>query len=124
MTGGLLLTLAAFAGFGLAFLGYAGLLGRLPPNRWAGIRTPFTRASTQNWYDTHRAAAPIMIFGGILAGAVALAFLPFAFAEEIGPTFATIVVAACAVLILITAFLGWYAGTSFAAGRAQRPSGE
>ena len=119
---GILLTFAALAGFAIAFLGYLGLTGKLPPNGYAGIRTPFTMATSENWYDTHRAAAPIMMFGGMLVFAVAIAFVPFAFAGEISPTVGLVVVIVCGVFTVITAALGWYAGTSYAAARSIRKS--
>jgi uncharacterized membrane protein len=118
MLAGLLLSLVAFSSFLVVLLGYMGLIGKLPPNRWAGIRTSFTRASDENWYSTHRAAAPVMMFGGVLVLAVAGAFVPFAFAGEISETLGLIVVGVCGVLTLITVVMGWYAGTSYAAARA------
>jgi uncharacterized membrane protein len=120
---GLVLLLVALAGFAITFVGYMGLLGKLPPNPWAGIRTSFTRASDENWYNTHRAAAPVMMFGGVLVLSIALAFMPFAFAGRLSDTISTIVVAVAGVLALMTAGLGWYAGTSYAAARAMHGGG-
>ena len=59
-----------------------------------------------------------MMFGGVLALSIALAFLPFAFADKLGNTISLIVLALCAVLILVTVGIGWYAGTAYAAARA------
>lgn len=50
-----------------AAVGVAGLLGRFPGNRWAGVRTKETLRSEEAWVLAHRVAAP-----GFLGGAVAL----------------------------------------------------
>lgn len=50
-----------------AFVGVAGLAGKLPGNRWAGVRTKETVGSREAWELAHRVAAP-----GFLGGAVAL----------------------------------------------------
>jgi uncharacterized membrane protein len=118
MAGTALLAIVAAGSFAIVFLGYMGLMGKLPPNRWAGIRTPFTRSSDENWYNTHRAAAPVMIFGGVLVLAVSMAFLPFSIAGRLGDAWAVGAAAACAVLTVITVAMGWYAGTSYAAARS------
>lgn len=124
MVFGILLTVAALAGFAMAFLGYMGLLGKLPPNGYAGIRTSFTMATSENWYDTHKAASPVMMFGGILVFSVALAFLPFAYAGEVSGTVGFVVVVLCGVLTIMTTALGWYAGTAYAAARSTRSGGQ
>jgi uncharacterized membrane protein len=118
MGAGIGLVVVAAGAFVVVFLGYMGLVGKLPPNRWAGIRTPFTRKNDENWYNTHRAAAPVMIFGGVLVLSIALALIPFAFAERLSGTFSFIAAMACAVLLLTTVGLAWYAGTAYAAARA------
>jgi uncharacterized membrane protein len=120
MAFGILLTFVAIAGFAITFLGYLGLVGKLPPNGYAGIRTPFTMATSENWYDTHRAAAPIMMFGGILVFAIAMAFVPFAFSGQVSGTVGLVVVIVCGILTVTTAALAWYAGTSYAAARSTR----
>ncbi|MFT3716537.1 MAG: SdpI family protein [Gordonia sp. (in: high G+C Gram-positive bacteria)] len=64
---------AAVIAFAIAALwavtGVAGLLGRLPGNRWIGVRTPETGRTPETWTLAQRVAAP-----GYLGGAVA-AFL-------------------------------------------------
>ncbi len=63
--------IAAVAAFALAVVwavtGLAGLAGKLPGNRWTGVRTKATRESEQAWILAQRVAAP-----GYLGGAVAL----------------------------------------------------
>lgn len=50
-----------------AVVGLAGLVGKLPGNRWVGVRTRETIRSQDAWTLAHRVAAP-----GFLAGAAAL----------------------------------------------------
>jgi uncharacterized membrane protein len=51
----------------MAFLG--NLLGKVRRNFWIGIRTPWTLASDEVWFATHRLAARLMVASGLL-GAV------------------------------------------------------
>lgn len=94
----------------LAAVGVLGLLGRLPRNSWAGIRLPYTMETDQRWYDTHRGAAPVLIFGGIAVAAVNLAFLPFALVGNIPAGLAVAValgsVAVSLLIVLQAAFVG------------------
>jgi uncharacterized membrane protein len=93
----------------VAAVGFLGLLGRLPPNDWAGIRTRFTRSSDEHWYATHRAAAPIMIFGAIPVAVAAFAFLPFVLLGEVGMSVITGLALGSAAIILVTTIAGaWY----------------
>ena len=115
---GLALLATTLGSGALVYIGLLGLLGKLRPNRWAGIRTSFTHASEENWYDTHKAAGPVFVFGGIFAAAVSLAFVPFALAGKLNLVVGVAVLVLVATVILLTALLGLYAGTSFAAARA------
>jgi uncharacterized membrane protein len=47
-------------------------LGRLRPNWFVGIRTPWTLASDEVWRRTHRLAATLMVGGGFLLLPLAL----------------------------------------------------
>lgn len=106
-----LFLLIGLTGCSLAYLAWLGSQGRLRPNRWTGIRTPFTMASEENWYRTHRAAAPILMAAGValvvggflLAGAAIAGRLPSSVA--IG---ALLTLAAVA---LVGAIGGWLIGT-------------
>jgi uncharacterized membrane protein len=51
----------------MAFIG--NLLGKVRRNFWIGIRTPWTLASDEVWFATHRLAARLMVVAGLL-GAV------------------------------------------------------
>ena len=99
------------AGAGFLLLGWLSLQNKLPSNAWAGIRTPYTRSSDEAWYATHRAAAPILVWGGVAVLAAGLAFLPFALAGKLGDALTTGVVVALAVMIGATAVAGWVYGT-------------
>lgn len=92
-------------------IGILGLLERLPPNGLAGIRTRYTRASRENWYRTHRAAAPLLIFGGVAVTMAALAFLPFAVAGKLSDRVVAVVVAVFAGVLLAVAVAAWLFGT-------------
>ena len=69
-----LLTLAVV----LAAVGLAGVLERLPPNRWIGLRAPVVRADDAAWRIGHRAAGATLIAaaGPPLLLAVALIAAP------------------------------------------------
>ena len=59
-----------FGGLGLLVIGLLALRGKLRRNHVAGIRTPFTMRSDENWYATHRHAAPVLIFAGVAVTAM------------------------------------------------------
>ena len=58
----------------LAGVGLAGLLGRLPRNRVAGVRTPASLASAEAFRVANRVAAPAVLAGALVLvlGALAL----------------------------------------------------
>ncbi len=47
------------------------LLGRLKPNFYAGIRTPWTLSNEEVWRRTHRLGGKLFFFGGILGAILA-----------------------------------------------------
>ncbi len=83
-----------FVAVGLAlFLLLPGnFIGRLRPNWFMGIRTPWTLASDDVWRRTHRLAARLMVGGGLLVLPLSL-LLPAPMA-----LIATVVVTLCATL--------------------------
>jgi uncharacterized membrane protein len=111
------LLLVTLASVGMVTVGWLGLLGKLPPNHFAGIRTPFTRSSRENWYATHRAAGPVLIFGGVAAVMAGLAFLPFTIAGKVSDGVVAGVCVAMAGVLVVAAVASWRVGTRSA--RAQ-----
>ncbi|MCC6382922.1 MAG: SdpI family protein [Dehalococcoidia bacterium] len=99
------------AGSVVVAVGLLALLGRLPPNSYAGIRTPYTRSSPENWYRTHRAGAPLLIFGGVAVVMAALAFLPFALAGKLADVLTAGVSLGAAALLAGCAVAAWLIGT-------------
>ena len=54
-------------------------MGKVRRNFWVGIRTPWTLASEQVWYSTHRFAARTMVAGALLSLAATWMGLPLSF---------------------------------------------
>jgi uncharacterized membrane protein len=53
------------AGIGLLFILLGNVMGKLRPNYFAGIRTPWTLESRTVWFKTHRLGGRLMVAGGI-----------------------------------------------------------
>lgn len=98
-------------------LGWMSLQGTLRPNMWAGIRTPYTRENDENWYATHRAAAPVLIWSGVAVLATGLAFLPFALAGKLDDGLVAAVTLVLTGLLLMGALGSWLYGTRVARSR-------
>ena len=82
-------------GLVVAATGIAGLLEKLPPNRFVGIRTPEAVKNAQTWALANRVAGPttalagtLLIVGGFAAvgigGLVGIAIAGVAFATAVG----------------------------------------
>ena len=52
--------------FGLFFAFMGNLMNSIKPNYFAGIRTPWTLESEDNWRSTHRIAGRLWFIGGII----------------------------------------------------------
>ena len=104
------LAVVALLGILMVVVGWMGLIGNLPRNHIAGIRTPFTQSSDEAWKATHRAGAPYLIFGGVAAAMVALAFLPFAAAGKVSNGIAQVAVLVAAMALATAAVAGWQVG--------------
>ncbi|KAA0025011.1 SdpI family protein [Antrihabitans cavernicola] len=50
----------------VAAVGVAGLIGRLPRNRWAGVRTPEAMRDDESFKLANKVAAPTMLAAGLL----------------------------------------------------------
>lgn len=59
------------AGFALVMLG--GVMGKLRPNWFVGVRTPWTLSSKKAWVGTHRLAGWLFVLSGLILWAVMLA---------------------------------------------------
>jgi uncharacterized membrane protein len=62
------------AGMALLFLVLGNLMGKIRPNYFLGVRTPWTLESREVWQKTHRLAGKLMVGGSavMLAGALLL----------------------------------------------------
>jgi len=108
------------AGLVLFLVGWMALHGKLPPNHLAGIRTPFTLRSKENWYVSHRHAAPVLIFAGVAVAATGAALLPFAAAGSLPAGFVAGASGAMAALVLVAAVGAWLYGTRRARAELDR----
>lgn len=107
---GVSISLLIVVGLVVVVLGFLGLVGKLPRNHVAGIRTRYSLASDRNWYATQRAGAPWLIFGGVAVVIVGLAFVPFVFAGKLSTTPATAVTIVLVAILIITGLGAWFFG--------------
>ena len=63
---------AVFFGMGILFVVIGNLLGKVTRNFFVGIRTPWTLASEEVWYRTHRLAGKLFVLAGLVVAANAL----------------------------------------------------
>ncbi len=110
----------AAGGLAFGFVGRKAAEGTLRPNRWAGIRTPYTYSSDEAWYATHRHAGPILERTGLAVGVASLVLLVFTAAGVLGPAEAAVAALGLAALMVIAAIVAWWLGTS----RARREMGQ
>lgn len=106
------LLVVTLGGIAVSVVGWLGLLGKLPPNRVAGIRTPYALSSPERWYAVHRAGAPWLLFGGVAVAMAGFAFTPFALAGAVPDALALAVVLVCAAIILVAALGSWQVGVA------------
>lgn len=66
---------ALMAGLGIIFTAVGAFLGRVGPNPFVGVRTPWTYKSRLAWERSNRLAGRLFFFGG-LAAVVAAPFVP------------------------------------------------
>jgi uncharacterized membrane protein len=78
-----------FAGVGVLHVVLGGVMGKLRPNWFIGIRTPWTLSSKRSWVRTHRVAGVVFVLGGAAMTAAALlrpsSALAAIFAFALGP---------------------------------------
>ena len=66
----------------IVFIGFAligNFLGKTRPNRYMGIRTPWTYASEEVWNETHQRAGKLWFYGGFLGAGLCFLGLPIWF---------------------------------------------
>ena len=90
----------AVGGVGLLFALIGNYLGRLEPNWFVGIRTPWTLSSNTVWRRTHRVGGWIFVLGGLAI--VATVFLPAAALPIVLATVGTVVV-----VPVVLSYLWW-----------------
>ena len=79
---------------GLLFIVVGNTMGKLRPNAYAGVRTPWTLTSKLSWTKTHRLAGFLFIGTGVLVPVLALISPPVAMAAVLVGTLATTVISA------------------------------
>ncbi len=94
----------------LTAVGWVAWLGKLPRQYIVGIRTPYTMATDEQWFATHKYGAPYLIFGGVATLAMSLAVLPFAIAGAVPTAFASAVLLVATLVVLSAALCSWYFG--------------
>jgi len=110
------LVAATLGGLVFIWIGVLGLLGRLPPNRWAGIRTPATFASPEAWRAGHRAGAVPLVFGGVAILATGFALVPFTLAGKLDDVIVAATTIGLLALHAATGLAAWVATTRAARG--------
>ena len=68
------------AGVGLMFVVLGSVLGKVRPNYFVGVRTPWTLASAKSWEQTHRAGGRVFVLAGLGMVLAALLMQPWFFA--------------------------------------------
>jgi immunity protein, SdpI family len=86
------ITQIAFLGVGVLFMLLGNVMGKIRPNWFVGVRTPWTLSSKLSWDKTHRLTGWLMMFMGVLFVVVAFVHTTWTFA---------------AMLIIDAACLGW-----------------
>ena len=90
------------AGIALLFTVIGNVQGRIKPNYFIGIRTPWTLASEEVWRVTHRRTAWAWVAGGIAGIPIAL-FLP----EPVGGILAVALVLGAAIYSVVYSYLNY-----------------
>jgi uncharacterized membrane protein len=102
-------------GVGLIFIVLGNYLGRVEPNWFIGIRTPWTLESETVWRKTHRIAAWVFVLGGLVV--VASALMPGVETEV--AFFATLMLAAAVPAVL--SYVLWWREQRDAKARRETP---
>jgi uncharacterized membrane protein len=73
------LSISTFVKFsmGILFMVLGNYLGKVKPNWFVGIKTPWTLENEEVWTKTHRLAGPLMFLAGLLSLVLAFVDKPF-----------------------------------------------
>jgi len=63
-------------GVGVMLIVLGNIMGKLRPNYFVGVRTPWTLESAEVWGKTHRLAGRLMVIGGLLLLVICLVLNP------------------------------------------------
>jgi len=85
---------------GILFAIIGNYMPKFKHNYTMGIKTPWTLASENVWYKTHRMAAPVWVVGGVL-----LALIPFIFNGKFTAIFFIIIVASIVLIPTIYSYV-------------------
>src|SRR5258705_3703554 len=68
---------------GIVFFVFGNVLGKVRPNWFVGVRTPWTLSSKRSWTRTHRLAGCVFVCGGVSMLIAGLCQTPFAVAGAV-----------------------------------------
>jgi uncharacterized membrane protein len=103
---------------GLLFVAFGGILGKIRPNWFVGIRTPWTLSSKLAWDRTHRLGGYLFLACGLglmLLTAVAPRLMPYWFVGSVAATTLTLV---------LYSYLVWRADPAKLPAAGVLPAGE
>jgi uncharacterized membrane protein len=89
------------ASIGVLFILLGNVMGKLPPNPFIGIRTPWTRADDRVWDQTHRFGGWVFVAGGFVILGSAL-LVP---SDKVFPPVVLVVVVSTAALCTVKSWL-------------------
>ena len=78
------ITMIMSLAMGLLFMVIGNYMGKLRPNWFAGIRTPWTLSSVESWNKTHRLGGKVFIAVGLIMAFTSLFQRPWTFLASIG----------------------------------------
>jgi uncharacterized membrane protein len=94
-------SLVVLGGVGLLFIVIGLVMGKVQPNRFVGIRTPWTLASRRSWVKTHRLGGWVVIGMGIVTMLSALAPGAWGMAIMMAVLFASVAV------LIVYSYIEW-----------------
>ncbi len=86
---------------GLLFVVLGNYMGKLRPNWFAGIRTPWTLSSEESWNKTHRLGGKLFVVLGLLIAAASFLQKPWVLLGGIG------LLLVCSVVLVVYSYAIW-----------------